>query len=392
MLMASYTTNLKPVAIALAVIGLVIASLKWLPAPFIWILVGLSLLSFWIFRRSAGSARVIWFNVCASFLVLLVLETALEGWDLWQQRDKARYSQSELYVSRQHPALGYLPVPGSTRRVWKTFDGEKVYDVTYTFNDDGFRISPPVTRPTDRSALFFGCSMAFGEGVEDDETMPYQVGVRLGGEYAVHNFGVHGYGPQQMLAIIETGMVRAVAAARPRVAVYEALYPDHVHRVAGVRPWLRTSPRYVIGDDGRAVHTGRFVDDGYSQLAFFVRRMLAKSALGRRAVGFDRPVGPDEDAVFVAVVVRSAELLREQYPGVAFHVLMWGAPPPAVTDALERADIRLHFADPILEAAGVPGNAVYIERDGHPSAAAHAALAEYVAEEIIRGGGMGAHR
>jgi hypothetical protein len=106
--------------------------------------------------------------------------------------------------------------------------------------------------------------------------------------------------------------------------------------------------------------------------------LVEKSALGRFALGYTRPTGPDEDALFVAVLVRAAELLREHYPGIAFHLLMWGDPPPAVIGGLESAGIELHYVEAILEAAGLSDNAAYIGHDGHPTAAAHAAVADYV--------------
>ncbi|HLF29430.1 MAG TPA: hypothetical protein VI566_00215 [Xanthomonadales bacterium] len=369
---------MKHTVVSLAVIGLVIAALKWLPASFIWIYTGLALFFFLLYRRNTLSARVIWFNAGGIFLVLLLFELTLEGREYWLRRDHPSGVGHQVYVSKPHPVLGYVLLPGSARRLWKSYGGRNDHDVTYTINDQGFRIAPPATRASDRSVLFFGCSFTYGEGVEDDETMPYRVGDRLDGRYAVHNFAVHGYGPQHMLALIETGVVAETVVAKPEVAVYQALYPEHVHRVAGLRNWVRTGPRYVIGADGRAVHSGRFVDHDYSIPAFPLWRLVEKSALGRFAAGYTRPTGPDEDALFVAVLVRSAELLRERYPGLAFHLLMWGHPPPAVIDGLESAGVELHYAEAILEAAGIPDNAVYIDHDGHPTAQAHAALGEYL--------------
>ncbi len=60
---------------------------------------------------------------------------------------------------------------------------------------------------------------AVGAGLEDDETLSYQVGVQSGGRYRTFNFAANGYGPAQMLAAIETGMVGRIVDTTPPVCV-----------------------------------------------------------------------------------------------------------------------------------------------------------------------------
>lgn len=73
--------------------------------------------------------------------------------------------------------------------------------------------------------LFFDDSLTFGEGVNDNQTMPYRVGMRSAGALRVYNFAFHGYGPHQMLAQIELGVVRDTIDCLPDHAIYQAIIP-----------------------------------------------------------------------------------------------------------------------------------------------------------------------
>ncbi len=75
------------------------------------------------------------------------------------------------------------------------------YDVAVRANDQGLRGAAPVPPEHPPGVLriaVFGDSQTFGEGVEDDQTFSALLGRGLPG-VEVLNFGVHGYGTDQML-------------------------------------------------------------------------------------------------------------------------------------------------------------------------------------------------
>src|SRR5262249_18549157 len=142
--------------------------------------------------------------------------------------------------------LGFAPAKGIRTRATRSFRGRQTYDVTYTIDSRGLRAAPAEGRsPPPDTVLFFGCSFTFAEGLHDDETMASQVAIRSGGRVRTFNFGFPGYGPHQMLAAIEHGVVRRVVESPPRYAIYLA-HADHVRRVAGLVSWGAHSPRYRL--------------------------------------------------------------------------------------------------------------------------------------------------
>ena len=77
--------------------------------------------------------------------------------------------------------LGYAPYPNRVVEAWKIVGSDRIYDVTYTIDSHGLRKTPGITASAAaRSAfLFFGGSFTFGEGLNDDETLPYQFAKEL---------------------------------------------------------------------------------------------------------------------------------------------------------------------------------------------------------------------
>src|SRR5262249_50407028 len=132
--------------------------------------------------------------------------------------------------------LGYAAVKGGTASHLGRFAGQVLYAVTYTIDEHGQRMPPPFQVPLGQDpscVLFFGDSYTFGLGVNDTETMPYRVGGKSHGQYQVFNFGFPGYGPHQMLAQLQEGLVESVVRCTPRFVIYLAIR-GHVARAAGL--------------------------------------------------------------------------------------------------------------------------------------------------------------
>ena len=98
-------------------------------------------------------------------------------------------------------ALGYGPRPGVRVVSRKTVGNQLIYDVDYTISDRRVRVTRG--NPNGDTWLFMGCSLMFGEGVNDDETLPAYFSADLGYQANVVNLGFHGYGPHQMLRSLE---------------------------------------------------------------------------------------------------------------------------------------------------------------------------------------------
>src|SRR5262245_1234361 len=281
--------------------------------------------------------------------------------------------------------VGLRPAPNVAYReaLWQ---GEKlIFDVVYTIDGNGQRVTPPSRGDGDSlCVLFFGCSFTFGTGVRDDETSPWLTGVATGYRHHIYNFSFAGWGPHQMLAALQSGQVDRVLGCQPTHVIYQGDY-DHLRRVAGRSEYDPHGPRFVLAEDGRLVRAGNF-DDTPTLLGSWPS--LGKSETLRILSQRFTP-GPRDFDLFAEVVKASRDLLVSRYPGVHFHALLWNKrrawkQETGYFESLQRRGIQVHFATD-----AIPDLGEHVQRyavspyDGHPNRAANERIAAYVAREIL---------
>lgn len=405
--------------------GAVAASLlilKAAPAPFFWLWLtwAAALFSaFFFVHRSWPQAILLNLGIVACLLA------AAEAHLISHEYTPTIFPEGGFFVSDQ--VLGWAPGKGIKAHAIKygpagLLHGPHglLFDRIYTIDSNGLRLAPPYRKyDLAGTVLFFGCSFTFGEGLRDSETLPYQVGAQSAGRYRTFNFAVQAYGPSQMLAAIEDGMVRRVVDTAPQYALYVAI-PDHVWRVAGKVPWGWHAPRYVLDGDGTAHRAGDFEDrkplaerlgltmgckcgqcpdcESHELLAerlglTWGLRQLSKSAVWRRLWNGYPSINDDDIRRYLAVVRRSQELLTARYPGLQFHVILW---PDGhgrqqryayeeMREGFRQMGIPLHLVEDILPGCRVDLSTYMLSSvDPHPNALADRLLAKYVLEKVLR--------
>jgi hypothetical protein len=171
-----------------------------------------------------------------------------------------------------HTDIGALPRPGkhTTRKLAP--DGSEIYSTAYTIGNDGFRVTPGNPVGSKKRVNFLGCSHTFGEGLADDQTLPAQV-QKLMPDVTVRNFGIHGYGMHQALALMQS---QRDMSGQVNVAV---TVPWHAERSACVPAYSLGSPRFLLQADGTVHRSGICGGIPYYPLA----RILSLSKVYRLA-------------------------------------------------------------------------------------------------------------
>lgn len=358
--------------------------------PFAWsaLFIALALLMGIRFTQRS-SLKALWLNLAVAMMVLCGLETWLYVSRVPAKQDSiivAGQARDISGMSEHDEILGYAPVKGQSGSWKRSIGDDLIFDVEYSFDQDGLRSAPPDTGSTDLPCvLFFGGSFTLGAGVADDETMPYQVGIRNGGRYHVYNFGYGGYGPHQMLAALEHHIVDDVVECQPRYAIYQMIR-DHVRRAAGPSPWDLNGPRYVLRSDGSVVYRGSFEPASNERLDR-LHEYMNRSLLYRKLDLFGHKIDREDVRLFVAIVSQARTVLEQRYPGSEFHVIFWPNSHWSAEELLKEFQalgMRVHLISDILP--GVVANRTQYALhplDAHPNPIAHERIADYVTREIL---------
>lgn len=294
--------------------------------------------------------------------------------------------------------LGVEGKPNSEIRCRAARDGRVLYDTICRTDSAGRRLTPcDASAESSNLAVFFGCSMTFGLGVEDGDTLP-----ALYADHATNccslNYGVPGYGPQQMwLQICKQGVLKDFGP-RKGIIVYSFI-DDHINRLAGtpgiVSEWPYALP-WIDLRNGHIEHRGTFFDR--SPLQYLFLRHVSRTHLARfienRIPHREQAPQPSDNAVdlLAAVVRECADTAAREAPGLKFYCLIfpkfftstWGK---AVAGRLAGSGVNvLDYSDLFEDIPHAMDELCYednsLYRWGHPKALGYDLVARQMSQDI----------
>lgn len=174
---------------------------------------------FWLSARLGNFASGLFCLVASLFLAFAVGEAAFLVTDQprdgrWHDPARGRHALAgnvALHMPLKNTAIGPLPQrPANSHGavIHRELRYEKeLFDARYTFNEKNRRIMPENDANPKADLMIFGCSYSFGHGLNDEETWPWLLAKDLGPAWRVENYAFNGFGPQQMLAMLEEKMV-----------------------------------------------------------------------------------------------------------------------------------------------------------------------------------------
>lgn len=265
--------------------------------------------------------------------------------------------------------------------------GRMVVDARATVRKSGIRN----TRGDDRADdvyVFLGCSVTFGFGVSDDETLPHYFSEATGFRSRVLNLALNNYGPHHALRDLELDYHMGREGVRPEAVrgVYFQLIDDHPRRSAF--PTVPGEPRYVL-ENGKVRFAGVVPDTFFhSRLAILLERGRIYPKIRNRLAGAAYEKASEYNwRLALAILDEVDKICRERY-GVRLHVIYRDENPVVLRWLAERDGPHTLVADALGEGwkDNMALNAIY---DGHPSPYANKLLGQRVARELEDRAGEG---
>ncbi len=198
-----------------------------------------------------------------------------------------------------------------------------VYDVTYSI--DGFhkRITPDHDSLKKQYALFFGCSIAFGEGLNDNETFPYFF-QQNSKDFNAYNFASSGYGANHMLAKLEYQDLSKQVKEKEGYAFY-VFFWDHIYRTIGSMnrycDWLYNAPYYEISD-GQLIRNKSFKDGRYV-LSKLYQYLYQLNTVKYFQVDFPLMLSDRHFNLVTEIILSSKKKYKEQFGNDNFVLVLY---------------------------------------------------------------------
>lgn len=333
------------------------------------------------------------------FTVLLVLDTSEWIYRKFYLTDPGTFSTVNNYYVPDS-VVGFHFKPGQIPALEYVWGGDTLYNTYYTIipdtNQQGSNYPARKAFRSDTAqteVVFLGCSFTFGEGLADEETLPWQFGQLTG--LSTVNRACNGLGVHQVYQLFKTEYARQ--DNRHRIFVY-SFFAEHFFRALGFYSWNLAGPDYSLEGDS-------LVTSG----PIYPRRSSPGHRLARAAslLGTFNLVGDRLESFFL---IRAKRRLTEKRlapfyrmfqemtriageTGGQFVVLDWDGVTEKTGSPVLDADLASGKLQDIVTAnhgrylmvkdtldRSTPGN--YIPRDGHPTGKANGILAAYIARSL----------
>ena len=311
------------------------------------------------------------------------------------------------WVSGPEQSLGYRYRTGLKplrSRLVGQDSGRVIYDVVYFFDPQGNRVSTPSPAAEEKpAALFLGGSFMFGEGLNDQDTLPSQF-AQVSGLPAI-NAGMHGYGSHQAYRLLDDDtLYRQRTNQQPVQLVVYRVIGNHAIRASGRYPWDRFGPCYQVVSSGDLDYQGSFQACGRRWGLHNAASNILQTLENSRepftrdlAETWERALTTERDRRRHLALIAGMQKKAGQH-GAEFVVVNETLSPAktpdpsgryacsvdpsavAVGQALRRMGIRVLDTHQVLSLKQCTNGSWIIPGDGHPSAAANRQLARALAE------------
>jgi hypothetical protein len=289
--------------------------------------------------------------------------------------------------STSRPVIGWGPKEPGVYHGEKTgAGGVPIYAADYTIDDHLLRRT--LSGSAGSTVAFFGDSMTFGQGLADAATLPQVFADLTGRERRVLNFGFPGYGPQQFLRSMETGLFDQLLSDAKTFVFLTAAW--HVERAACLASFVARAPRYDLRD-GEPMFVGACAE---GPLRAWQDAVVGSATYHRFVEPFVTAVHADDVELYLAELRRSAEFVKQKY-GARMIVLYLsegenylarsGFTDAKIEESLRESGIEVVNAS-LSPQNFPPGTEFRIPGDGHPTAVANRARAALLMDVLSHSG------
>jgi len=318
------------------------------------------------------SLASILFLVDVIFFILIIIHTP---------NKIAKVSPPTATFIKPDKDLGYVPNADTTINAVLKFDTLTAYNAHYTFDKFSRRFNPfDTSKNKSRFAMLFGCSITFGEGLNDSETIPARF-AQFSPDYHAYNFAYGGYGTQQMLANLQKPDIKNAISEKNGAAFYIFINP-HINRAIGdmetYDAWGAYMPYYYEHEDTLIrkgnFKTGRWLISG-------IYTILGRSSFIKYfKINFPFQIKDRHYKLVTEMIKESYNQYVSKFGNNNFYVIIFPGEKLDIVPYLQKQGIKVLDYSKLFERWNL--KYCYLPYDNHPRAIADKILAQKLSADI----------
>ncbi len=341
------------------------------------------LLSFFIFF--VKKKRYILANLSLLMLLVLLLEIVCFCLLGFPYKEKKLFSVPFLPPEHIAMHIGTVPYGDSIYHDFKIQNADTIFNVHYSFDKNCTRITPDFDSTRTKYALFFGCSLAFGYGLNDNQTLPYFF-QQISNQYNAYNYAYEGYGTNQMLARLEYQDLSKQVKGKDGIAFY-IFFWDHIKRSIGTMDrytkWLHTAPYYTFDSD--SLVRKKMFKDGRYIISKIYELIYQSCIINYFKIDFPLKLKDRHFEIVSEIINKSKKTYSKQFGNDNFYVVFYPNYPQTTDEEFDRFKSfldkkNLKYID--LSKFITYGPKYSLKGDAHPNANTNKMLAEEILKRI----------
>jgi hypothetical protein len=284
--------------------------------------VGYLLIAFLIFRIGVKTKLFLVHNVAMIGVVFILFEIVFYSLIGAPTKENKGFDMPQLDEGDIQEFVGYLPRQDTVLNDILVFEGDTSFNVDYSI--DGFRkrITPKIdSAKNSEYALFFGCSIAYGYGLEDDQTIPYNY--QSNGDITAYNFGYNGHGTNHMAARLQTQDLSKQVDEKNGKAFY-LFFWDHIPRAVGTMSrytsWLHFAPYYYMDND--SLKRNKMFKNGRPVTSFIYENIYQSNTLKYFEIDFPLSLNESHFDLIAEMIDYSKSHYKEQFGNDEFYTVI----------------------------------------------------------------------
>lgn len=328
--------------------------------------------------------KVVLANITLLFLLLFLLETSLFFLLGMPSAFKKDFKPAQLDENHLGSKIGTVYYADSVYHDVLINEKDTVFDVHYSIDSFHKRITPDYDSTKNEYSLFFGCSIGFGYGLDDNQTLAASF-QKISNTNA-YNYSISGTGTNHMLALLQSVDLTKQVKEKNGSAYY-IFFWDHIYRSIGsmsrYTDWLSFAPYYTM--DGEKLIRKKMFTNGRPFISRIYEEIYQTNIVNYFQLDFPMSLNDWHYNLISEMVLEMKKEYENQFGNDSFYLVFYPSYKAYKDEEMKKFQSflkkkKIKFIDLSAKIKYTPAHT--LGGDAHPNAETNKLVSTYLYNEL----------